>query len=40
VFIEGVHGGPRRADLSRVMPSLNALYRAAGGRDIKGRALG
>src|SRR5262245_17683191 len=40
VFMEGVHERPRRADRSRVLPSLDVLYRPAGGRDIKGRALG
>jgi len=40
VFIERVHENPRRADLSRVMPSLNVLYGRADGWDIKGEALG
>jgi hypothetical protein len=40
VFKERVHERPRCLNCSRVLPSWDALYRPAGGWDIKGEALG
>jgi hypothetical protein len=40
VFVEGVHEYLPLPNIRRVLPLIGALYRPAGGRDIKGGALG